>query len=202
MTPLSCKACGVQIHADTAKWNEGLCMRCAKRRPPGAEERLSVAAQKYVAEHANSKTDEAEAAYATSLRQRVHALGGSIDLLPSAERNYLLLSRLSIQLREGGIFSFFDNSPGDHYLELLELVRVLRLDRVADGLTRAKAVLFEEAAVPTDLRSRRRLMPTNRHGEPRREIRKPLEKIDEDTRGAEEEIEEKMREIARSNGLY
>jgi hypothetical protein len=45
-------------------------------------------------------------------------------------------------------------------------------------------------------------MPTNRQGEPLREVRKALAAIDESTENVEAEIEEKMRQIACANQLY
>lgn len=202
MSPLACVKCGVAIHPDTAKWNAGLCMPCARRRPPGAEERLEAAAARYLAENPGSASDAREADYQAGLASRVHGPGGSLDQLVEHERHYFLLSALLMQLREGSVFCFFDNSPGDHYLEVLELLQKVGLQRIAEGLAQAKKVLFGDNAVPRDVSTRRQLMPTNREGEPRREVRKALAAIDGQTQNAEDAIEEMMREIARANQLY
>jgi hypothetical protein len=205
VSPLVCEKCGTSIHADTAKLNSGLCMPCAKRRPPGAEKRRNETAARYLAEHddpiAKAATTRQHNLQA-SLSRRVHGPGGGIDQLSPAERRYFILQSLVFQLREGGVFWFFDSSAGNHYLEVLSLLSELGLTRMADGLADAKTLLFGDSEVPRNVDARRRMMPVNRQGEPKRQIRKALGEIDQRTNNAEAEIEEKMEEIACANQLY
>jgi hypothetical protein len=200
--PLVCLQCGVAIHSDTAAWNAGFCMACAKKRPPGAMEKREMSAEKYLAAHDASFDDARQAAYQVNLSNRLHGPGGDMSRLPECERQYFLLSALLMQLREGGIFCFFDSSSGGRYGETVDLLDQLNLGRAAGGLREAKEVLFGASPVPEDVDMRRQLMPTNRQGEPAREVRKALAVIDENTENIEAEIEERMREIARANQLY
>jgi hypothetical protein len=201
-----CTDCGTAIHADTASLNSGLCMRCAKRRPPGAEERRNATAARWLAEHGpsidQSEADARQRAFQAGLSERVRRPGGNIDLLSKAERRYFLLHDLAFQLREGGVFSFFDNSAGNNYLEVAKLLSELGLTRMAVGLAETKALLFGDHEVPRDVNGRRKMMPVNRDGEPKQQIRKALATIDARTDNAEAEIDEKMEEIARANHLY
>jgi len=203
MTSLVCAKCGTAIHSDTARLNAGLCMKCARRRPPGADTRREGKAQKYLLVHGGEIVEGArESEYLANLISRIHGRGEGLDGLAVFERQYYLLYEVLLQLREGSIFCFFDNSTGDRYSDVVALLDQLRLDRIANGLREAKDVLFGSSPVPEDLRARRQTMPTNRQGEPRREIRKALSLIDKKTENAEQEIEEKMREVARAGQLY
>lgn len=161
-----------------------------------------MAARRLLAEGEAAAPATAEADYRMKLVARVHGPGGGLAVLSTPERQYFLLLALSTQLEEGSIFSFFDNAAADHHPEVADLLHGLGLGRMAQGLQQAKEVLFGEGAVPGDVGSRRKSMPTNRQGEPRREARKALDAIDRDTRGAEHGIQEAMRAIAHANALF
>jgi hypothetical protein len=165
-------------------------------------EKREISAEKHLAAHDASLVDSGQAGYQVRLSNRVHGPSGDLSQLRECERQYFLLSALLMQLREGGIFCFFDNSSGEHYAEVVDLLDQLNLGRAAGGLRAAKKVLFGANPVPQDVDTRRRLMPTNRQGEPLREVRKALDAIDESAENVEAEIEAKMREIARANQLY
>jgi hypothetical protein len=165
-------------------------------------EKREMSAEKHLDADDASFVDIGQAEYQVRLSNRVHETSGDLSQLRECERQYFLLSALLMQLREGSIFCFFDNSSGEHYAEVVDLLDQLNLGRAARGLREAKESLFGADPVPQDVATRRRLMPTNRQGEPLREVRKALAVIDENTENVEAEIEEKMRQIARANQLY
>jgi hypothetical protein len=90
---------------------------------------------------------------------RVHAVVGGLDSLTPAERTYYLLSGLDGEVWRGGIHTFFNNSSGNHYREIIEALTEVQCPVWIDYLTRAAAILFPNAVPPSNWDERQKIMP-------------------------------------------
>ena len=147
MIKVLCKECEVKILPATAKKTGGLCIPCKNGTRKSIEE-----SKKYYAEQRNYNPYRA---LWTSLVKRTHAENGGFDEegfahLTVDERLFYAVSILELEVYNGGMYQFFDNTSGVVIDEVVAGLKKLGAETVLNLLFTATRILFGNATPQRD----------------------------------------------------
>jgi len=139
-----CKTCSAEILASTAEMTGGLCMPCKKGT------RASMEAAKDV--YTRMKIEEQKLTPFTnlweSLVRRVSGPAANYDRLSVNEKLVYAVNSLRGAVERGGLYAYFDNTPGSQFRDALAGLDQLGAHDCCDLVLRAKQILFGDVDPP------------------------------------------------------
>jgi len=128
---------------------------------------------------------------------RISAAG--YDALSPSERDWVNLRSLIDSIENGGLISFFYNSGADHLTDCLESLRRIEAPRVLQEVQRVSALF--SGGVPANINERNDLINSWADSPQSAEIDALLEDVDDRLMPMMDELETKLSNFLRVNGL-
>lgn len=194
---IPCKACGEQIHPDTASKSDGLCMPCKG----GYRARIEEGKRHREAEKQYEQS--AERKYWLALVQRVHHEAGGFSALPAHEKAYYAVTCLIGEVYNGGFHQYFSNSSGEHYGYALDGLMELEAGRSTELLLQARELFFGSQLVPLDRAKRNQMLPSIAHLDSSlNDLWSRLDTIEKEFWSDPDHIGQRCNDFAAKHGLY
>jgi Domain of unknown function (DUF4375) len=166
-----CAECGRPVSATLASGRNGLCLRCSAKRSP------------------------CFLLYASLIERVCHSPGG-FDELSDAEKLYYALTLFQNEINNGGFHQFFFNSSGSYYDLIENGLASFDEQPTLELLRRAKQIVFQEMAIPSDTKARRHLMTA-----PSPDLMNNLDELDQQFYRTPNHLSAKLEAFARERGL-
>lgn len=154
---MPCKICGVSILVTTAMRNDGQCVPCRN----GTRASMEESRRWNLEQRELRKNPTSSSIYWGSLVTRVYKTESGFAALSDAEKKFFAACCLEGELYNGGFDQFFSNSSGSYYEYAVAALDEMGATESKQLLLRAKQVLFDFSAVPTDTGERRALLRSN-----------------------------------------
>jgi hypothetical protein len=194
MNKMPCKSCGVAILVTTAMRNDGQCVPCRN----GTRASVEESRRWNLEQRELRKNPSASSLYWGSLVNRVYKTEGGFGALPDAEKKFFAACCLESELHNGGFDQFFSNSSGSYYEYAVAALDEMGATQSKQLLLRAKQVLFDFTAVPTDTGKRRTYLRNNSSRS--RETR--LDELDKLFRADPDSLLQRIEQFAIAHSLY
>jgi hypothetical protein len=194
MNKVACKVCGASILVTTAMRNNGHCVPCSN----GTRTSIEEGRRRNLEQRELNKNPSPPSIYWSTLIDRVHNTEGGFEALPDVEKKYFAACCLEGELYNGGFDQFFSNSAGSYYEHALAALSEMGATESMQLLMRAKQVLFDFSAVPTDTSNRRAFLRNNSSRS--RDAR--LDELDRLFRAYPDSLLERIEKFAMAHKLY
>lgn len=189
MSKLPCAKCGALILEATAKRNAGLCEPCRT----GRREAMDAARKRD--QEARERTRFLK--LWRSLVRRAHDGDEGITGFSEAEKRFLAVGLLELELYNGGFDQFFFNSSGSHCRRAASGLKEMGALRSLELLRRAQRALFGDMEVPESTAERREFLQK----EDSAEVSRELSALDDQYCADPDGLEARMKSYALKHGL-